>query len=65
MTGTAWALVGFIVFLIVLAGLYLWTRRTESYTGFEQSAGMKTEEQADALRLGIALNQGGNQLGGH
>lgn len=59
------SIIGFALFLAILAGLYVWTRRTESDMDFEQAAGVKTEEQSNALRLGIALNGSNTNLGGH
>lgn len=49
-------LAGFLLFVAMVAGLYVWTRRTESDMDFEQAEGMKSADQANALRLGIALN---------
>lgn len=56
---------GFLLFVAMVAALYVWTRRTESDMDFEQAGGMKSEEQADALRLGIALNASNTYMGGH
>ena len=58
-------LLGFLLFVALVAVFYIWTRRTESDMDFEQSAGIKTEEQGDALRLGIALSGNNSYLGGH
>lgn len=56
---------GFLLFVALVAAFYVWTRRTESDMDFEQAPGIKSEEQANALRLGIALNASNPQLGGH
>jgi hypothetical protein len=58
-------LLGFLLFIALVTVFYIWTRRTESDMDFEQSAGIKTEEQGDALRLGIALSGNNTYLGGH
>jgi hypothetical protein len=59
------SIIGFALFIAVLVGLYIWSRRIESDMDFEQAAGIKTEDQANALRLGIALNGSNTNLGGH
>ena len=65
MVALAFEIFGFLLFVALVAVFYIWTRRTESDMDFEQSAGIKTEQQGDALRLGIALNASNPQLGGH
>jgi len=56
---------GFLLFVALVAAFYVWTRRTESDMDFEQAPGIKSEEQADALRLGIALNSSSANTYGH
>jgi threonine/homoserine/homoserine lactone efflux protein len=58
-------ILGFTLFIALVIAFYVWTRRTESDMDFEQAPGVKSAEQADALRLGIALNASNPQLGGH
>jgi cell division protein FtsN len=57
--------IGFALFIAMLVALYIWTRRTEGDMDFEQAAGVKSDEQANALRLGIALNGSNSNVGGH
>jgi hypothetical protein len=59
------SLIGFMLFIAMLVGLYIWSRRTESDMDFEQAAGVKSEAQADALRLGMAINGPSSNVGGH
>ncbi len=47
-----------LLFLAVAAGLYIWTRRTEAEAIYEPRT--KSEDEANALRLGIALNNPGS-----
>ncbi len=54
MLSMMWSLIGFAVFVVGLVALYIWTRRSES--NYEYETGNQTEEQANAARLGIALN---------
>jgi hypothetical protein len=61
----AFELLGFLLFVAMMVAFYVWTRRTESDMDFEQSGGMKSAEQADALRLGIAINASNSNNGGH
>ncbi len=65
MVATVLSIIGFVLFVALVTVFYVWTRRTESDMDFEQAPGIKTEAQADALRLGIALNGNNTQLGGH
>ena len=65
MVAIVFEILGFLLFVALVAAFYVWTRRTESDMDFEQAPGIKTEEQGDALRLGIALNASNPQLGGH
>ncbi len=64
MVATGFEIFGFLLFVALVAVLYFWTRRTESDMDFEQAAGIKSEEQSDALRLGIALNSPAGNVGG-
>lgn len=55
-----------LVVLFVLAGLvalYVWTQRTEADAIYEPR--VKSEDEANSLRLGVALNTGTGNLGGH
>jgi len=52
------SILGFALFLAMLTGLYVWTRRTEAEVDYGPTS--KSEEQAGALRLGIALNSAGS-----
>ena len=65
MVATVLSIIGFALFIAVVVGFYIWTRRTESDMDFEQAAGIKSEDQANALRLGIALSSSNPYLGGH
>jgi hypothetical protein len=65
MLGLVLSILGFALFVAMVVAFYVWTRRTESDMDFEQAAGLKTEEQANALRLGIAMNGPGWNVGGH
>jgi uncharacterized iron-regulated membrane protein len=47
-------LLGFLLFVVMVAGLYVWARRTEAEAIYEPRE--KSEDEASALRLGIALN---------
>jgi hypothetical protein len=51
-------ILGFALLTALVIAFYVWTRRTESDMDFEQATGLKTEEQANALRLG--WNVGGH-----
>jgi uncharacterized iron-regulated membrane protein len=46
-------LLGFLLFVAMVAGLYVWARRTEADAIYEPRE--KSEDLANALRLGIAL----------
>lgn len=65
MLAPVFGILGFLLFVAMVAGLYMWTRRTESDMDFEQAGGMKSDEQANALRLGIAINGSNSNVGGH
>lgn len=65
MLAPAFGILGFLLFVAMVAGLYIWTRRTESDMDFEQASGLKSDEQANALRLGIAINGSNSNVGGH
>lgn len=54
MVATVFEIVGFLLFIAMMAGLYVWTRRTEADSIYEPRE--KSEDEANALRLGIALN---------
>ncbi len=43
--------------------LYVWTRRTEADAIYEPR--VKSEDEANALRLGIAMNGPSSNVGGH
>jgi uncharacterized membrane protein len=61
MLPTLLSLIVLAVFVAGVIALYIWTRRSES--SFEYETGNQTEEQANANRLGIALNVNqGNHL---
>ena len=63
MIGMVLGVVAVVVVVSLFAALYLWSRRSEH--DYEYPTGNQTEEQANAARLGIALNAGNTQLGGH
>lgn len=65
MVAIVFEIVGVLVFIALVTVFYIWTRRTESDMDFEQAPGIKTEEQADVLRLGIGLSSNNSYLGGH
>lgn len=54
MVALVFELVGFLLFVALMAMLYVWTRRTEAEAIYEPRE--KSEDEANALRLGIALN---------
>ncbi|HEU5271480.1 MAG TPA: hypothetical protein VFU36_16250 [Jatrophihabitans sp.] len=54
---------GFLLFVALVAAFYVWTRRVEADSIYEPRE--KSEDEANALRLGIALNASNTQLGGH
>jgi hypothetical protein len=58
--GTVLLVVAVVVILGAFLALYLWTRRSESSIDYEHPG--LPEEQADALRFGIAMtvNQNNN-----
>jgi uncharacterized iron-regulated membrane protein len=63
MMGTIVMLAVALLLLALGAGLYIWTRRTEDEAIYEPRA--KSEDEANALRLGIALNNpGSNNVNG-
>jgi hypothetical protein len=52
-----------LLFVALVAVLYIWTRRTEDEAIYEPRT--KSEDEANALRLGIALNNpGSNNVNG-
>jgi hypothetical protein len=50
--GTVLEVAGALLFLALVAVLYVWTRRTEANEIYEPR--VKSEDEANALRLGIA-----------
>ena len=58
MVATILELAGALVILTLATILYIWTRRTEADAIYEPRT--KSEDEANALRLGIALNNPGS-----
>ncbi|HTZ45510.1 MAG TPA: hypothetical protein VMB79_16740 [Jatrophihabitans sp.] len=63
MLSTVLSIVAVVVFVAALAALYVWTRRTESESIYEPRP--KSEDEANAQRLGIALNATGGTFSGN
>ncbi|HEX4727081.1 MAG TPA: hypothetical protein VH298_04755 [Jatrophihabitans sp.] len=62
MVGIILELAGFLLFVALVAVLYIWTRRTEAEAIYEPR--VKSEDEANALRFGIAMNTPTGNLGG-
>jgi hypothetical protein len=62
MVATILELAGFLLFVALVAVLYVWTRRTEAEAIYEPR--VKSEEESNALRFGIAMNTPTGNLGG-
>ena len=62
MVATVLELAGFLLFVALVAVLYVWTRRTEAEAIYEPR--VKSEEESNALRFGIAMNTPTGNLGG-
>jgi hypothetical protein len=54
---------GFLFFIAMMAGLYVWARRTEADAIYEPRE--KSEDLANSLRLGIALSSPASNVGLH
>ena len=62
MVATILEMAGFLLFVALVAVLYVWTRRTEAEAIYEPR--VKSEEESNALRFGIAMNTPTGNLGG-
>jgi len=62
MVATILEVAGFLLFVALVAVLYVWTRRTEAEAIYEPR--VKSEAEATALRFGIAMNTPTGNLGG-
>ena len=56
-------LAGFLLFIALVAALYVWARRVEADSIYEPRE--KSEDEANALRFGIALNSSSANTFGH